>query len=329
MPLEDRSIGSPRDSRARRPIGAWWSIRRSGRATGSTRSIPWPPAATAIATRHRAPSPMPAMPSRRNLERRAAEIQQALRADQPEASRAVADAFGAAAGARVGVLVSLNVQIAELESAPAEHFDRHPDAEILRSRAGLGSVLGARVLDEFGDDPTRFVDAGGRKAYAGTAPITKASGHKPGGSGPDRAQPATGRRPRAVGLQLAHRQPGRTALVRRPARPRHDPHPGHSPARQPLGRDPACLPGAPQELPRGGRLAGHVAAGRLTPRSRGTSSRRPAPALAVAPARARRPATPAATRPDPRWRRGRRGCVARTPRRARPGGPDRRRRGCR
>ena len=72
--------------------------------------------------------------------------------------------------------VSLNAQIAELERELAEHFDRHPDAEILRSLAGLGSVLGARVLGEFGDDPNRFADARGRKAYAGTAPITKASG---------------------------------------------------------------------------------------------------------------------------------------------------------
>jgi len=88
----------------------------------------------------------------------------------------VADAFGAASAARVAVLVSLNAQIAELERALGEHFDRHPDAEILRSLPGLGPVLGARVLGEFGDDPNRFSDARGRKAYAGTAPITKASG---------------------------------------------------------------------------------------------------------------------------------------------------------
>jgi transposase len=112
----------------------------------------------------------------RNLERRAAEIQAALRAEQPHAADVVADAFGGASAARVGVLVSLNAQIAMLEQQLDELFDRHPDAEILRSLAGLGSVLGARVLGEFGDDPSRFADARGRKAYAGTAPITKASG---------------------------------------------------------------------------------------------------------------------------------------------------------
>jgi len=113
---------------------------------------------------------------RRNLDQRATEIQAALRAEQPQTAAVVADAFGAAAAARVAVLVSLNQQIAELEGALGEHFDRHPDAEILRSLPGLGLVLGARVLGEFGDDPSRFADAKGRKAYAGTAPITRASG---------------------------------------------------------------------------------------------------------------------------------------------------------
>ena len=112
----------------------------------------------------------------RNLDRRAAEIQAVLRADHPEAAEPVADAFGAACAARVAVLVPLNEQIAALERQLAERFDRHPDAEILRSLAGLGSVLGARVLGEFGDDPNRYADARGRKAYAGTAPITRASG---------------------------------------------------------------------------------------------------------------------------------------------------------
>ena len=36
--------------------------------------------------------------------------------------------------------------------------------------------MAARVLAEFGDDPDRYVSAKARKAYAGTAPITRASG---------------------------------------------------------------------------------------------------------------------------------------------------------
>jgi len=37
-------------------------------------------------------------------------------------------------------------------------------------------IIGARVLGEFGDDPNRYADAKSRKNYAGTSPITKASG---------------------------------------------------------------------------------------------------------------------------------------------------------
>ena len=37
-------------------------------------------------------------------------------------------------------------------------------------------VLGARVLAEFGDDPGRQQTAKGRKAFAGTAPVTRSSG---------------------------------------------------------------------------------------------------------------------------------------------------------
>jgi transposase len=112
----------------------------------------------------------------RNLERRAAEIQAALRAPEPEASPALADALGEVTRAAVAVIASVNGQIGALEARLAERFRRHPDAEILSSLPGLGVVLGARVLGEFGDEPNRYADAKGRKAYAGTAPITKASG---------------------------------------------------------------------------------------------------------------------------------------------------------
>jgi transposase len=60
----------------------------------------------------------------------------------------------------------------------AHHFGRHPDAEIYASQPGLGVILGARVLAEFGDDRSRFADAKARKNYAGTSPITRASGTK-------------------------------------------------------------------------------------------------------------------------------------------------------
>ena len=67
---------------------------------------------------------------------------------------------------------------ADLAEAATAHFEQHPDAEIITSFPGLGSLAGARVLAEIGDDRTRFADARGLKAYAGAAPITRASGKK-------------------------------------------------------------------------------------------------------------------------------------------------------
>jgi len=55
-------------------------------------------------------------------------------------------------------------------------FNLHPDAGIITSFPGLGALTGARVLAEIGDDRSRFQDAKGLKAYAGAAPITRASG---------------------------------------------------------------------------------------------------------------------------------------------------------
>ena len=54
----------------------------------------------------------------------------------------------------------------------------HPDAEIYLSQPGLGPVVGARVPGEFGDDPHRYASGKARKNYAGTSPITRASGKK-------------------------------------------------------------------------------------------------------------------------------------------------------
>jgi len=76
----------------------------------------------------------------------------------------------------VRVLRQMNLELASLEQELAAHFEMHPDAEIYLSLPGLGFVLGARALGEFGDDRTRFDDAKARKRYAGNAPVTKASG---------------------------------------------------------------------------------------------------------------------------------------------------------
>ncbi len=113
----------------------------------------------------------------RNVERRAEEIQSALRAEQLGAPTLIAGAHGLITRSAVGLITSFSGQIAELEAALSEHFEQHPDAKVILSLPGLGTVLGARVLGEFGDDRTRFSTLKSRKNYAGTSPVTKASGH--------------------------------------------------------------------------------------------------------------------------------------------------------
>ena len=102
----------------------------------------------------------------------------ALGTEQLAAPATVTAAFAATTRAAVGIIAELNRQISELEVSLAAHFETHPDADIYLSQPGLGVVLGARVLGEFGDDPNRYTDAKSRKNYAGTSPLTVASGKK-------------------------------------------------------------------------------------------------------------------------------------------------------
>ena len=114
----------------------------------------------------------------RNIDTRAQEIVAALRTEQLTAPMAITAAFAATTRAAVGIIGELNHQIADLEAELATHFDTHPDADIYLSLPGLGVILGARVLGEFADDPDRYTTAKSRKNYAGTSPLTVASGKK-------------------------------------------------------------------------------------------------------------------------------------------------------
>jgi len=102
----------------------------------------------------------------------------ALRTGHLGQPAALTTAYAATARSLVAVLVTLNEQVRFLEAQVKEHFGRHPDAEIYQSQPGMAAVLGARVLAEFGDDPYRYESAKARKNYAGTSPITRASGKK-------------------------------------------------------------------------------------------------------------------------------------------------------
>ncbi len=115
---------------------------------------------------------------RRNVAERAKTIQQILRARQLRQTPIVQATYAAVTTAQVHVLVALNEQITALAAVVEQHFGRHPDAEIYLSQPGLGVILGARILGEFGDAAGRYTDAKARKNYAGTSPITRASGKK-------------------------------------------------------------------------------------------------------------------------------------------------------
>ena len=112
----------------------------------------------------------------RGVEEKAAAIQAALRAPQLAAPALVGEAYGKTVASTVRLLRDMNAELARLEADLAPSFEKHPDAEIYRSLPGLGIILGARVLSEFGDDRTRFAHPKARKNYAGSSPITRTSG---------------------------------------------------------------------------------------------------------------------------------------------------------
>jgi transposase len=112
----------------------------------------------------------------RGADTAAERIQAALRAPQLEAHPGVVGAYTAAVRSLVAVITELVTQTEVLQAEVEAGFGRHPDADIYLSQPGLGPVLSARVLAEFGDDPHRYADPKARKNYSGMAPITRASG---------------------------------------------------------------------------------------------------------------------------------------------------------
>jgi transposase len=115
---------------------------------------------------------------RRYLEPAATKIHDALHTEQLAALPLTTQAFGVSARALITVITALTAEINTLQDEVDAYFGRHPDAEIYLSQPGLGTILAARVLAEFGDDPHRYTTGKARKNYAGTSPITRASGTK-------------------------------------------------------------------------------------------------------------------------------------------------------
>jgi hypothetical protein len=115
---------------------------------------------------------------RRDIKQKTTAIRAALRSQQLAQPPEVTAACAAVVRALAAVITALNGQITVLEGQVAAHFRQHPDAEIILSQPGLGLILGARVLGEFGDDPHRYASAKARKNYAATSPITRQSGKR-------------------------------------------------------------------------------------------------------------------------------------------------------
>ena len=112
----------------------------------------------------------------RGIDTETARLREAFRAGQMRQLPLVEAAMGRQALALLGQLDAACAAAEDLERTAAESFNLHPDAGIITSFPGLGALTGARVLAEIGDDRSRFQDAKGLKAYAGAAPITRASG---------------------------------------------------------------------------------------------------------------------------------------------------------
>jgi transposase len=115
----------------------------------------------------------------RNVAARAQDIQTRLRAPQLDLQRPrLIAAHGDEVASLTRVMLQVRQELAQLEAQMAAAFRGHPDAKILLSCTGLADILGARVLGESGDDPTRYADATARRNYSGPAPVTRASGKK-------------------------------------------------------------------------------------------------------------------------------------------------------
>ncbi len=115
---------------------------------------------------------------RRDIHGKATAVLAALRSEQLGQPPVLAAAYAATVRSLIALIATLNEQVRLLEEQVKDHFGRHPDAEIICSQPGMGMILGARVLAEFGDDPARYHDGKARKNYAATSPITRASGKR-------------------------------------------------------------------------------------------------------------------------------------------------------
>ena len=113
---------------------------------------------------------------RRGIDAEAARLKSIFATQQLRQLPLVEEAMGRQALALLRQLDAACQAADNLAEASGTAFGQHPDAQIIASFPGLGEIAGARILAEIGDDRTRFADARALKAYAGSAPVTRASG---------------------------------------------------------------------------------------------------------------------------------------------------------
>jgi transposase len=112
----------------------------------------------------------------RGIDDLAADILQRLKTPQLRQPELVEKAMGRQGLALLAMLDAACAGADQLQQAAAEEFRKHPDYAIITSFPSLADLTGARMLAEIGDDRTRFADDRALKAYAGSAPVTRASG---------------------------------------------------------------------------------------------------------------------------------------------------------
>ncbi|RJQ81489.1 IS110 family transposase [Pseudonocardiaceae bacterium YIM PH 21723] len=147
--------------------------------TAEARAVPAiapTPAATARLTKVRISAALRRAGRQRGIDKRAAELHEALRRPHLRHEPLVEEAMGTQALRLLATLDTECASVEQLGKATADAFHKHPDHAVIISFAGLADLTGARVFAEIGDDRNRFADARALKAFAGSSPVTKASG---------------------------------------------------------------------------------------------------------------------------------------------------------
>jgi transposase len=106
----------------------------------------------------------------------AARIAAALRVPQLRQEPLVEQAMRTESLALLCVLNAACDAVDQLTAALSQAFKKHPDYQTITSFPGLADISGAIVLAEIGDDRDRFADDRALQAFAGSAPVTRASG---------------------------------------------------------------------------------------------------------------------------------------------------------